>query len=136
MDTRLQILLQQYQLTRNPQDAVVFIENYLRTEPPEPIIVWICDIFENSENGSNISCHLTQLEALQNAAEWCLEFDVDQATVLVSDEMADIQNHLNALSVQNAPEYLEIEDLSRLINRFDALLSRGFNISVYSKRLI
>jgi hypothetical protein len=71
-DERLRILLQQYQATRDPQDAVRFAENYLRVEGAEPATVWVCDIVMPDE-GTNVEIFLTQIEALTKAATWCLE---------------------------------------------------------------
>lgn len=150
MEEQLNVLIQRYQATKDPIDAVAFAEAYSQSRENVPIGIWIVDIFTGSDNGSDINLYLTERDALLEGSQWVLEYleqdiareeqrerEVDENTTyqarLVRADRPEARNLFERIHriLDNNPNF-EISELRAVIDEFnDRYLPRGENFNVY-----
>lgn len=125
MDEKIRLLIRKYQKTRDPIDAIKLAENLLRINAP--VEIWVCSIFEGSDNGSDIYLFLTKAEAILKATDWLLE-------ILFRDYSATERARFHYQALVEARKRNNIKRLGRLIEIINLRLPRSDDISIFSQK--
>jgi hypothetical protein len=131
-DEALKILLNNYLVSRSPEDAIAFAESYARHGIVDSVLIWVVDIQEGYEEGYHTSLHLTKLGATIAAADWILErieHDIIDTNEMEDPEAASNLEELKR-KLEAAIKQKDADALDTLIDNYNEDLPRGTVIQV------
>lgn len=139
MDHRLRLLLRQFQLSGDPEDAVKFANTVLRSggsggsgDGDNIINIWVLTMFDNqqgdNEYGSEVVLYFSELHALDQAFDWASEwFDMNEPGLA---EQRVIHFELLLKNFEDQLDAKNLDGARNALRQFNEYLPRGVDIDV------